>query len=95
MRSYELMVLINPEIDDEAVEGLKERVRRFVADNAGEWNDEDHWGRRKLAYRIGKFTEANYFLVKLNLDAAPAKALEGTLNASENILRHLLVRQEE
>ena len=94
MRSYEMMLVINPEADDDQVEGVKDRVKQFVTDRGGEFTAEDHWGRRKLAYRIGKFTEGNYFLAQLNLDPAPAKELEGTLNMSEEIIRHLLILQE-
>ena len=94
MRHYELMLVVNPEVDDEQVESLKERVKSFVADRGGEITQEDHWGRRKLAYKIGKFSEGNYIVSQLNLEPAPAKELESTLNMSEDLIRHLLVLQE-
>ena len=92
-RSYELMLVISPEAADEQAEALKTRVKTFVTDHGGEITNEDDWGRRKLAYRIGKFTEANYYLVRLNLDAAPAKQLETTFNLTEEVIRHLLLVQ--
>ncbi len=91
MSQYELMMVMDPEIDDDQVEGMQERVRTFVAERDGQLTGEDHWGRRKLAFRIGKFSEGNYFVAQLELEPAPAKELEGTLNMAENVLRYLLV----
>jgi small subunit ribosomal protein S6 len=95
VRQYELLLVIDPQIDDEQVESVKERVKKFVTDNGGEVAEEDHWGRKKLAYKIGQHAEGNYYLAQLSLDPAPAKAFEGTLNLSEEIIRHMLVLQEK
>ena len=91
MSQYELMMVMDPEVDEDQVEGVKERVRTFVAERGGQLTGEDHWGKRKLAFRIGKFSEGNYFVAQLDLEPAPAKELEGTLNMAEDVLRHLLV----
>ena len=92
-RSYELAVIINPETGDEQAEALKSQVRTLVTDGGGEITGEDDWGRRKLAYPIGKHSEGNYFLTRFSLDAVPAKQLEGTLNLAEDVIRYLLVLQ--
>ena len=92
--SYELMLVISPEATDEQVEGIQSRVKAFVTERGGEYTKEDHWGRRKLAYHIGKFAEGNYYLAYFDLAPASAKELEGTLNLMENVIRHLLVLQE-
>jgi len=88
------MLLVNPETDDDQVEGIKERIRAFVAERGGHLTGEDDWGRRKLAYRIGKFTESKYLVAQLDLEPAPAKELEGTLNMMEDLLRHMLILRE-
>ena len=93
LRQYELMLIINPEIDDESVEGLKSRIKEFVSGQGGEFGDEDHWGKRKLAYKIGRFSEGNYLVSQLNLEPTSAKELERTLNFSEEVIRYLLVLQ--
>lgn len=92
--SYELVLVISPEVAEEQVEALKARVKAFVADRGGEFIKEDHWGRRKLAYRMSKFTEGNYYLAYFNLDPASAKELESTLNLVEDVIRHLLVHHD-
>ncbi len=94
MRHYELLMVLKPDSDEERVEAVVDQVKRFVTDHGGEVSEEDHWGRRKLAYHIGNFSEGNYYLAKLQLEPSPAKELEGTLEFSEDILRHLLVRQD-
>lgn len=94
MRQYELMMVLRPDADDEQVESVVERVKQFVTERGGEVGDEQHWGRRKLAYHIDKFSEGNYYLAQLQMEAAPAKELEGTLKFAEDVIRHLLVRQD-
>ena len=92
-RSYELTVIISPETDDEKAEALKSQVRALITQGGGEITGEEDWGRRKLAYPIGKHSEGNYFLARFNLDAVPAKQLESTFNLTEDVIRYLLVRQ--
>ena len=94
MRHYELMLVLNPEADDEQLENFKGRVRTFVADRGGEIASEEEWGRRQMAYQVGKYKEGNYLLAHLSLEPAPAKELERILNMLEDVIRHLLVKQE-
>lgn len=91
MRQYELMLILSPEIDDESFEGVRSRIKGFVSDQGGECEDEDHWGTRKLAYKIGRFTEGNYLVAQLKMEPVTAKDLERTLNFSEEVIRHLLI----
>ena len=91
MRQYELMLILDPDIDDESIEKVRARIKEVVSETGGEIGDEDHWGKRKLAYKIGKFTERNYLVAQLTMEPVTAKGLERTLNFSEEVMRHLLV----
>jgi small subunit ribosomal protein S6 len=55
---------------------------------------EDPWGKRKLAYKIGDFTEATYHLANLRMEGDGTKELDRTLKLTDDVLRHLLIRQD-
>ena len=94
MRQYELVLMLEAEVDEERVGAVMDRVRRLIGDNSGEVVDEDSWGRRKLAYKIGKNSEANYHLAHLNMEAEGAGNLEAGLKLTDDVIRHLLIRQD-
>jgi small subunit ribosomal protein S6 len=93
-KTYELMVLLHPdlEIDAEApiakVEGLVEAVGGKVAKR-------DNWGKKRLAYRIAKQDFAIYVYFELQLDPNQVRELENTILITEEVLRHILVVHEE
>ena len=95
MRQYELVLMLNPEVNEERVSGVMDRVRRVVGDNQGEIKDEESWGRRKLAYKIGRYTEVNYHLAHLQMEGEGTQPLETTLKLADDVIRHLLVREDE
>ena len=82
------------EIDEDRMTAVMDRIRRVVGEHEGEIVDEDDWGRRKLAYKIGVKTEAHYHLSHLTLGTDGPSALENSLKLTEDVMRHLLVRQE-
>ena len=95
LRDYELMYILSPEITDEVVSGDIERVNQIIVSRGGTVTEVNPWGRRKLAYPIGKFAEGNYVLTQLKLDAKNVADLEATLRIDEDIMRHLLIRVGE
>jgi small subunit ribosomal protein S6 len=86
--------MLDPEVDEERVGTVMDRVRRLVGEHAGEIVDEDSWGRKKLAYKIGAYSEANYHLAHLTMDGDGTKELETGLKLTNDIIRHLLIRQD-
>ncbi|MBA7621792.1 30S ribosomal protein S6 [subsurface metagenome] len=92
LRDYELVVIINPELADDAVDGIIDNVSRLVTQNGGTVDDVERWGKRKLAYPIKHFLEGNYVLARCKMKPASGKELEASLRISEEVLRHLLVR---
>lgn len=96
MRSYELVVVISPQIADEDVPGtIEQLVRRPVESAGGELKDVNQWGRRRLAYPIRSHMEANYVLTQFRMEPGQTKDLERGLQISEDVIRHLLVRLDE
>lgn len=94
MPEYELVMIISPEVADEEVPAAVQRVTQFITERGGEVGQVDHWGRRKLAYPIQQFLEGNYVVSQFRLDPASIQELESRLKLSEEIIRHLVVKQE-
>jgi small subunit ribosomal protein S6 len=90
MRNYELVCLIQPDLDETAVNGVIERVRGWVAEAGGVVDKVDMWGKRRLAYVIRKHRDGNYVLFNLSMVPATTSALEQNLRYTETIMRHML-----
>ena len=86
--------MLKPEVDADRLTAVMDRVRRIIGEHAGAIVDEDDWGKRKLAYKIGKIAEAKYYLAHLNMEGDGTAELENGLRLTEDVIRHLLVRQE-
>ena len=92
MRDYELVLIINPEIGDETMDALIDKVSQFVTGKGGTVSSVERWGKRKLAYPIDHFIEGNYVLNRFRLKPALGRELKANLQISEEVLRHLLIR---
>lgn len=96
MRRYELVVIVSPDVaEDDVPDAVDRLVRRPVESEGGELQEIDSWGRRKLAYPIQRYQEGNYVLTQLNMDPQKTGELERSLQISEEVLRHLLIRLDE
>jgi small subunit ribosomal protein S6 len=92
LRPYELVVIIKPELADEAVDDIIDSFSKLISQQGGVVDSVDKWGKRKLAYPIKRFLEGNYVLTRCQMRPATGKELEASLRISEEVLRHLLVR---
>jgi len=92
MRDYELVAVISPEVDEEGVSKIIDKVTQSIDSRGGAVEEVKKWGRRKLAYPIRKFMEADYVLARFKLTPKSVKELEGEISASGDILRYLVVK---
>lgn len=95
MRDYELVFIISPEVPEEEVPIVIERVSGYISGGGGEVREVERWGRRRLAYPIQRHMEGNYVLTHVTLDPNQIGPLEASLGLNEQVIRHLLVRVEE
>ena len=95
MREYELMVIINPEVEDRAVEPTLKKFLEVVTKDNGTVDNVDIWGRRRLAYEIQKKTEGIYAVVNFTATPAIAAELDRQLSLNETIMRTKIIRPEE
>jgi small subunit ribosomal protein S6 len=94
LRDYELVLVLDPQLSDEAYDAAIEKYSAFITGKAGAVTDTQRWGKRRLAYQIKHFGEGNYVLFKLKMRPAVSKELEANLRISEEVIRHLLVKTE-
>ncbi|MGO1183185.1 MAG: 30S ribosomal protein S6 [Micrococcaceae bacterium] len=95
MRAYELMVLIDPEVDERTVEPTIRKYLDVVTKDGGSVENVDVWGRRRLAYEIQKKEEAIYVVVNFSSTPETSKELDRQLGLNETILRTKIIRPEE
>ncbi|WP_146340642.1 MULTISPECIES: 30S ribosomal protein S6 [Nesterenkonia] len=95
MRHYELMVIVDPEVDERTVEPTLGKYMELVKKNEGTVDKIDVWGRRQLSYEIDKKTEGVYAVVDFNSTPEIAKELDRLLRLNETIMRTKITRPEE
>jgi small subunit ribosomal protein S6 len=92
MSSYELVLIISPEVTDEEMPDFITKLGELVNKIGGTVDEVNQWGRRQLAYPIKRSSEGNYVLTKLKLKPDVTKELEANFRLSGKVLRHLLIR---
>jgi small subunit ribosomal protein S6 len=95
MRDYELVAIINPEVDEEGMSKIMEKVAQSINSRNGVVEEIKNWGKRRLAYPVKKFMEADYVLARFKLMPISVKELEAEIGASGDILRYLVVKVED
>lgn len=86
--------IIRPDADEEEAAAITEGVSQMVAANGGQVTQVDLWGKRRLAYPIGKLREGQYVLMQIQQGPNAVTELERSLKLQEQIIRHLIVRRE-
>jgi len=91
MNQYELVVIIHPDLDDEAINQAIERIKEWVAKADGKVEKVDNWGKKRMAYAIQKQNEGIYYLLTLAMPPDTIKEFERNLVILEPVMRHLIV----
>ena len=94
MNKYELAVVVNAKIEDDARTATVEKVKEYITRYNGTITNVDEWGKKKLAYEIQKMSEAYYYFIQFEADAECPIELERHVRIMENVLRYLCVRQD-
>jgi len=95
MRRYELMLLLWPDLEDDKLQAAVEKVTRAIVNGGGSLSKVSPWGKRRLAYDIGRHREASYFLIHFDIEPSQVREIERGLLISEEILRHLVTVLED
>ncbi len=95
MRNYELAYIASPDLDEETLTDLQDRIRGWIEDAGGEVVDVEQWGRRKLAYPIDNNRDGFYYFVQTQMPSQGPAALERDLQVTEEVLRYMVIRRDQ
>ncbi|WP_040839205.1 30S ribosomal protein S6 [Nocardia brevicatena] len=95
MRHYEVMVILDPNLDERTVGPSLENMLSVVREDGGKIDKVDIWGRKRLAYEIRKQAEGIYAVIDLTAEPATVNELDRQLGLNESVLRTKVLRQEK
>lgn len=94
MRTYELVYILKPNVEEDVKETVLEKVKSIVEEGKGEIEKIDVWGNRKMAYEIQDFTDGYYVLVVFKAGVDVPKEIDRNLKISDKVIRHMIVNVE-
>jgi len=94
LRAYEVMVILDPDLEERTVAPSLDTYLNVVRVDGGTVENVDIWGRRRLAYEIDKRAEGIYAVVTLNAEPATVSELDRQLSLNESVLRTKVVRPD-
>ena len=94
MNKYELAVVVNAKIEDDARTATIEKVKEYITRFGGTITNVDEWGKKRLAYEIQKMREGYYYFIQCESDSSCPAEVEKSVRIMENVIRFLCVRPE-
>ena len=91
MHNYEVVIIIHPDLDDEAINQTLDKIKDWIAKSGGNIGNIDNWGKRHLTYEIQKQNECIYYLLNITAPAQSIADLERNLRILEPVMRHMIV----
>ena len=95
MRKYEIIFIAHPDLDEENLNNVVEKVKGWIADDKGEVVSVDNWGKKRMAYRIRKQRDGQYVLITANMEPAAVKNLSQNMRFVESIMSSMITLVEE
>jgi small subunit ribosomal protein S6 len=95
MRQYELILIIQPDLDEEVTKGVIDRVQSMITDNGGQILKTDLWGSKQLAYEIQDFRDGYYVYMEVEFSPEFGTEFKQNLRYVEPIIRYMLTRADE
>ena len=94
MSKYELALVVNAKIEDEAREAVVEKAKGYVARYGGTVTEVEEWGKKRLAYEVKKMREGFYYFIQFEADATCPAEVERHVRIMDNVMRYLVVKKE-
>ena len=95
MNKYELALVVNARIEDDARSAVVDRAKEYITRFGGNITDVEEWGKQKLAYEIQKMDEGFYYFIQFDAEPTVPAELEQNVRIMDNVLRFLCVRKDE
>jgi small subunit ribosomal protein S6 len=94
MRAYELLIVLKPDLEEEANNAMIEKFAGLIQQNQGNVEQITRWGKKRLAYEVKDFREGFYTLVLFQGVSETANELDRVLRLTDEVLRHIIVRRD-
>lgn len=94
-RNYEMMYIIKPTLDEDAIDAVAKKVDDAIGAIGGSIEKSEKRGRKRLAYEVKDFKDGYYVLTHFKADPAQLTEFERVLKLNEDVIRHLIVRLDE
>ncbi len=94
MNKYELALVVNARIEDEARTATVEKVKEYITRFGGTVTNIDEWGKKRLAYEVQKMREGFYYFIQFDADSSCPGELEQRVRIMDNVIRYLCIRQD-
>ena len=95
MNKYEILYVIRPDLEEEAITALVDRFSGLVESNGGVNLSVDKWGKRRLAYEIKDYREGQYVLMNFEGEGHISQEVERVMKISDDVIRFLTVKKDE
>ena len=95
MNKYELVVVVNAVIEDDARAAVIEKAKDLITRIGGTISGVDEWGKKRLAYEIQKMNDGFYYFIKFEAETTAIAEIESQMRIMDNVLRYLCVKVEE
>jgi small subunit ribosomal protein S6 len=91
MRNYEVVLIVHPDLDENALKGVVDRVQAWITGTGGSVDKIDQWGKRRMAYSIRKQREGQYVYIEAQFPPSFSTELERNLRFVESIMRFSII----
>ena len=95
MSKYELALIVNARIEDDARAAVVDKAKGYIERFGGTVTEVEDWGKKKLAYEIQKMSEGYYYFIQFEADETVPAQLEQNVRIMDNVLRFLCVKKDE
>ena len=93
MTDYEILLMLDPELPEERQSEIVTRVRESIEKDGGRWDNDEPWGRRRLAYEIDHKPEGVYHLLTFAAEPATLDEVSRVLKITDGVMRHMATRR--
>ncbi|MBS3956886.1 MAG: 30S ribosomal protein S6 [Clostridiales bacterium] len=95
MKAYEMLLLLDPRLEDDAREGVVEKAQGLVTADGGVVDNVDLWGKRRLAFEVDDNAEGDYVLIDFHTSPAAIAEIDRVLHITDPVLRYMILRRED
>ena len=95
MKKYELALVVNAKIEDDARAAVVEKAKEYITRAGGTVTEVEDWGKKKLAYEIQKMNEGFYYFIQFDAEPDVPAEVEADVRIMDNVLRFLCVKKDD